>query len=221
MQKKTEIRVLLVDSHQIVRKGICQEIEKQLDMVVVGETGNGYQALELVKQLAVDVIILDVHLSGLDGVKLAHTLNELASNTAQPSLTPAILIFTSYNDKQYVWSFLATGARGYLLKNEPLDCLLTGIRQVMAGQTVLSQTIQTNLVELIPSLNQELSKGELKVIQLLARGLTNQEIAQFLHISENTVKSHLNNTYRKIPWIRNRAEAISWAWINRVVSESQ
>ncbi|MCZ7672481.1 MAG: response regulator transcription factor [Chloroflexi bacterium] len=103
--KKNKIRVLLVDSHQIVRKGIYQEIEKQLDMVVVGETGNGYQALDLVKQLEVDVVILDIQLSGLDGVKLARTLNEQATNTKRISSTPAIIVFSSYNDMQYVWSF--------------------------------------------------------------------------------------------------------------------
>ena len=213
---KPETRVLLVDSHHIVRKGIRREIESEPDILVVGETNNGYEAIELSGKLKADVVILDVQLAELNGVKVTQYLNE---NTRR--VTPFVLVFSSYSDKQYVWSFLAAGAKGYLLKSEPIMHLLTGIRRVVAGQTILSQTVQNNLVGLIPYLNQELSNGELKIVQLLAHGMTNREIAQILHISESTVKAHLNNMYRKIPWIRNRAEAISWAWINRIVTNSE
>lgn len=212
-------RVLLADVHHIVRNGIRQEIEKQADMVVVGETSDGYEAVNLARELNPDVVILDVKLSGQGGVKVIHSLNEMArKHIIRPVRKPAVLIFTAYSDKQYVWSLLASGARGYLLKSEPLGQLLVGIRQVMSGQTVLSQAVQTNMVKLIPDLNQELSATEIKVMQLLAHGLSNRDIAQNLYITEGTIKSHLNNIYRKVPWIRNRAEAIAWAWINHIVS---
>lgn len=215
-------RVLLADMHHIARKGIRQEIANQADIWVVGETDDGYELLDLASTLKPAVVILDIKLARLSGVEVTRYLNEMARNTAQrANLAPVVLVFSAYSDKQYVWSLLAAGARGYLLKSEPLAQLVTGIRQVAAGQTVLSQSVQTNIVELIPYLNQELSDGESKVVQLLAHGLSNREIAQNLHISEGTVKSHLNNTYRKIPWIRTRAEAIAWAWINHIVVKSE
>lgn len=208
--------------HHIVRNGLRQEIEKQTDMIVVGETVDGYEALDLAAQLKLDVVVLDVKLAGLNGIYVTRCLTEMTRNTTnKPKPAPTVLVFSAYGDKQYVWSSLAAGARGYLLKSELIERLPAAIRQVAAGETVLSQTVQTNMVELIPSLNRELSTSEFKVIQLLAHGLSNREIAQKLRISEGTVRSHLNNTYRKIPWIRTRAEAVAWAWINHIPSKSE
>lgn len=216
------IRVLLADMHHIVRNGVRQEINNQADMLVVGETTNGYEALDLSWKLKPDVVVLDIKLAGLNGIKVARRLCKTTWNTiSQSNQAPLVLVFSAYSDKQYVWSLLAAGVRGYLLKNEPIEQLPTGIRQIVAGQTVLSQIVQTNLIELIPYLNQELSDAEIKVMQMLAHGLSNWEIAQNLHITEGTVKSHLTNTYRKIPWVRSRAEAVTWAWINRIVPESE
>ncbi len=214
------IRILVADKHPLVRNGVVQEVTRCEDMGVVGETADGYEALQLARQLQPDVVILDVRLTGLNGVQLTRLLSRITWKTADstPS-SPAVLVFSTYSDKQYIWSLLAVGARGYLLKSDPLQELIKGIRQVAAGQTVLSLPVQTALVEMIPKLNQELSDSEMKVLQLLAQGLTNREIAQNLAITEGTVKTHLNNTYRKVPWIRTRAEAIAWAWINRIVSD--
>lgn len=212
------IRVLLADIHYIVHQGIRNEIESQADMLVIGETIDGYEALDLVDELKPDVVVLDIKLARLNGVKVTRRLNEI--NWGPARVTPKVIVFSSYVDAHYVWSLLAAGAKGYLLKSEPPDNLLSAIRQVDAGQTVLSQIVQTNLVKSIPHLNQDLSEGEIKVIQLLAYGQSNQEIAQNLNISVGTVKSHLNNTYRKIPWIRSRAEAVAWAWINHIVPDS-
>lgn len=218
--RKPIIRILVADKHQVVRNGILQEVAKYDDMWVVGETADGYEALQLARQLQPDVVILDVRLTGLNGVQVTQLLNRITWKTAESTTkSPAVLVFSTYNDKQYIWSLLAVGARGYLLKSEPPQELIKGIRQVAAGQTILSLPIQTTLVEMVPKLNQELSDSETKVVQLLAHGLTNCEIAQNLKITEGTVKTHLNNTYRKVPWIRTRAEAIAWAWINRIVSD--
>ena len=212
------IRVLLADTHHIVHQGIRNEIESQADMCVVGETIDGLEALNLAKELRPDVVVLDIKLARLSGVKVTRLLHEINWDATRP--IPKIIVFSSYDDTHYVWSLLAAGAKGYLLKSDPPEKLLTAIRQVKAGETVLSQTVQTNLVKSIPDLNQDLSEGEIKVIQLLAYGQSNQEIAENLNISVGTVKSHLNNTYRKIPWIRSRAEAVTWAWINHIVPDS-
>lgn len=211
------IRILLGDTHEIVRQGIHQAIDNQPDMLVVGESDNGHELLDLAQQHQPDVIILDIKLSGLNGVKVTQCLH----NMLRPEVTPKVLVFTADSDKQYIWSLLSAGATGYLLKSEPMDQLVVGLRQMAAGHTILSQSIQTNMVTLIPYLNQTLSDSEGRVVQLLARGFSNEEIAQQLSISEGTVKSHLSNTYRKIPWVRTRAEAISWAWINHLVPEGK
>lgn len=217
---KPIIRILVADKHQVVRTGILREVAKYDDMGVVGETADGYEALQLARQLQPDVVILDVRLTGLNGVQVTRLLNRITWKTAESTtLSPAVLVFSTYSDKQYVWSLLAVGAKGYLLKSDPPQELIRGIRQLAAGQTILSLPIQTTLIEMVPKLNQELSDSEMKVLQLLAHGLTNREIAQNLKITEGTVKTHLNNTYRKVPWIRTRAEAIAWAWINRIVSD--
>ncbi len=220
--KKPLIHILLADRHKIVRNGICQELKQQTDMRVIGETSDGYEVLDLVKLNQPDIVILDIKLAGLNGVNVTRYLSTM---TMSPKMDnpdyqpPAVFVYSAHDDKQYIWSLLAAGAQGYLLKSEPLEQLLVGIRQIASGYTFLSRAIQTRMVEAIPYLHHDLSAGEIKIMQLLAHGLSNKEIAQRLHISEGTVKTHLNHTYRKVPWIRSRAEAVSWAWINRVVSE--
>lgn len=217
---RPKIRVLVADLHQVVRNGICQEVARYDDMVVVADTADGCETLELARQLQPDVVVLDVKLAGLDGVEVTRCLQKITWQSPHGAArSPAALIFSAYDDKQYIWSLLAAGARGYLLKSDPPENLINGIRRVAAKQTILSQSVQTGMIELIPRLNQALSDSETKVLQLLARGLSNREIAQELDITEGTVKVHLNNTYRKIPWIRTRAEAIAWAWINRIAPD--
>ncbi len=212
------IRVLIADIHQIVRQGVRQEIEKHHDIFVVGETDDGQELLQLTEQLGPHVIVLDINLRNLSGIEVARYLGK--RRAGNPDAEHAeILVFSSYHDRHYVWSMLSAGAKGYLLKQDYLGTVVDGIRSVASGQTVLNQQIQNTMLRFIPEMNQELSGSEISIVQLLARGLSNDEIARQLNISEGTVKSHLQNTYRKIPWIRNRAEAVTWAWINRVIVE--
>ena len=218
---KPLIQIVLADKHNIVRNGIRHEIEAQADMRIVGETGNGYELLDISAAKKPDIIILDNKLAGINGVKVTRCLTSLRTAVGQSEYyqPPAVLVYTAYDNKQYIWSLLAAGAKGYLLKSDPIEQLFKAIRQLALGNTFLSHSVQTKIVEAVPTLHQELSEGEIKILQLMARGYTNEEIAQNLHISEGTVRSHLNHTYRKVPWIRSRAEAIAWAWINRVVTD--
>lgn len=209
-------RILIADSHAVVRRGIAEAIALHADMEVIGETADGYETLALAIKHQPDVVIMDIKLTALDAVSVTRRLRQMSGPA--PAYA-SVLVFSAYSNRQYVWSLLAAGARGYLLKNEPLEQLMAGIRQVADGQTVLSQLVQTTVIEMIPKLNQDLSDSEARVLQLLAHGLSNREIATEMQITEGTVKTHLNNTYRKIPWIRTRAEAIAWAWINRLVPD--
>jgi DNA-binding NarL/FixJ family response regulator len=207
--------VLIVDRHQIVRQGLAREIAKTADLRVVAEASDGYEAVALARRLQPDVIVMDAYLPGLSGVQVIRQLRQ----QSEPPVQPAILVLSAYGDKQYVWSMLASGAMGYLLKDETMARIIAAIRQVAGGQAVLSAAVQTTLVETIRELNEELSAAEVKVLTLVAKGMSNKEIAGALAIAEGTVRIHLNNLYRKVPLIRTRAEATAWAWINRIVPE--
>lgn len=211
------IHVVLADTHQIIRDGLRHEIGKHDDIGVVGETSDGYEVIQLAEQLCPDVVVLDVNLGYLSGIQVARHINQIKQEGPQ-AMPPHVLAFSSYNDKQYIWGMLAAGVKGYLLKSDPLETVVLGIRAVAEGQTVLNQQVQNALLRLIPELHQDLSQSEINILQLLAHGLSNEQIAKDLKITEGTVKTHLHNTYRKIPWVRTRAEAAAWAWINRIVS---
>ncbi len=213
----SRIRVVIADSYPVVRRGIRHEIESQADMVVVRETADGCELLDLVKIYKPHVVILDVKLDHLSGAKVTRCLNTI--KWYPPEFKPKIVVYSSYFDKHYIWSLLGAGARGYLLKSDPPEKLLQAIREVHAGKTVLSQRVQTNMIDSIPSLNQELNDREIKIMQMLAGGQSDQEIACNLNVSRTEVEAHLNNIYRKIPWIRSRAEAVVWAWINHMIPE--
>jgi DNA-binding NarL/FixJ family response regulator len=216
LQTINPIGVLLADPHQIIREGLRQEINRQNDIDVLGETGDGQETIQLAQTLCPHVIVLDINLARVGGIQVVRRLNLLRQ---QESINrhPHILVFSSYKDKQYIWSMLAAGVRGYLLKSDMLDTVIAGIRAVATGQTVLNQQVQSTLLRYIPELHQDLSQTELSVIKLVAKGLSDEEIADQLKITQNTVQSHIYNTYRKIPWVRSRAEAAAWARINRVV----
>lgn len=214
------IRVLVADEYAIVRRGLIQEITQQPDMRLVGEATNGPEALQMAQTVPADVLLLDTRLPGLNGVQIARQLLRPPFRADKGGGSrPQLLVFTVYRDRQYVWSLLAAGARGYLLKDEPLPVVMDAIRLLAQGHTALSLPIQTMLVELIPALNQTLSQREVAILRLLAQGKSHQEIAESLAITEKTVRNHLHNAYRKVPTVKSQAEAIAWTWINRLVVE--
>lgn len=209
-------RVLIADRHRVVRAGLAMEIERQPDLQLVGEAVQGADVLQLVAERQPDVLVLDVNMPGMNGVQITHRLYD-EQGGGRP--TPQVLIFSAYDSRQYVWSALAAGARGYLLKSEPPARIVEAIHALHRGQVMLSAPIQALLVELFPLLQQELTAREVELMQLLARGFGDRQIAAALHISESTVRSRLSSIYRKVPLLRTRAEAIAWAWVNQVVSD--
>ena len=215
------IRVLVADEYAIVRRGLIQEIAQQPDMCLVGEATTGPDTLQMAQTIPADILLLDTRLPGLNGVQIARQLHRsaLRLDKTKDNRPPQLLVFTVYRDRQYVWSLLAAGARGYLLKDEPLPVVMNAIRLLAQGHTALSLSVQTMLVELIPALNQTLSQREVAILRLLAQGKSHQEIAESLAISEKTVRNHLHNAYRKVPTVKSQAEAIAWTWINRLVTE--
>ena len=210
------IRVMLVDDHEMVRAGLRTAIELEDDMEVVAEAGSGEECLETLAGVAVDVILMDVMMDGLGGVEACRLVKERGT-------TPRVLMLTSSSDEQAVLSSLVAGANGYMLKNVGREELLRSIRATNDGQTTLDQrvaaTVTNQLMNLARGESNELSsqleenplsERELEVVELIAQGKTNKEIAEALIIAEKTARNHVSRILTKLGLTR-RSQAAAWA----------
>jgi DNA-binding NarL/FixJ family response regulator len=204
-----DIRVVVADDHPIVRSGIKNELLHYPDVAVLGEAADGDQVLQQVKALQPDVLLLDINMPGLRAIQLVRQLQTLPT-------PPKILVLTAYGDVELVVALLKAGAKGYLLKDDDPAVIIEGVRTVAQGKTYLSRALATSVVEYLvkdkPKRPEpELSPREMEVLQLVAQGWGNAQIAQVLDISEGTVKNHVTSLYSKIS-VRSRAELVVWAW---------
>ncbi len=205
------IRVVLADDHPIVRAGIRHELQSS-GIEVLGEAADGIQALQLVNQLKPDLLILDVEMPELNGLEVTRKLRE-----SQPQLP--ILVLSAYDHEGYIEGLLEAGARGYVLKDEALETIVHAVYAAVEGRTWLSPRVATKLVNRMAhpkAREDELSLRESEVLQLLALGYNNAQIAQKLFISEGTVRNHVNSIYSKLN-LRTRAEVVAWAWEHKLV----
>ena len=201
------IKVLVVDDHILFRRGLIGLLGEQPDLRIVGEAGNGQDAIQLVQQQQPDVVLMDVHMPGGGGINAVKALRK--------ETKARILMLTISNKDEDLLAALAAGADGYLLKNAEPDELCQAIRQAYAGQGVLSPEITTQVMKAAAlSQNRQaasnLSKRECEVLVELARGATTTEIASNLIISKNTVKTHIGRILKKFD-VANRAEAVAHA----------
>jgi len=206
------IRVLVTDDHAIVREGITLVLETVEGMDVVGEAADGQEAVELTAELQPDVVLMDLHMPGMDGLTAIQHLQ-----TKHPQV--AIVILTTYNEDELMLKGLQAGARGYLLKDMDRETLVRSITAAAGGETLLQPEILSRALshaeaqrEPRPSLplDTDLTDRELEVLHGVARGERNKEIAYRLGISERTVKAHLTNIYNKLG-VDSRAAAIAIA----------
>lgn len=194
-----EIKVLIVDDHQVVRQGLRTFLELQPDIIVVGEAGDGQTAVEMVRQLQPDVVLMDLVMPRLDGVSATRQVKALESGVK-------VIALTSFTEDDKVFPAIQAGASSYLLKDVSPDDLVEAIRAVHAGEARLHPDIARKLMEQVaqqPSpthqgFPEELTGRELEVVQLVAQGRNNHEIAQALVISEKTVKTHISNVLGKL-----------------------
>lgn len=206
------IRVLLVEDHEIVREGTRQLLERADDLIVVGEAGNGEQAVLLADSLRPDLVVMDVRMPVLGGLEATRRLK-----VRHPQLR--VLILSAYEDDQYVFPLLEAGADGYLLKTTNGKELARAIRMVVAGQTVLDPQITGKVVNHLTARQQsyrseEMAEGlterEVEVLQAVASGRSNKEIGELLYISTYTVQVHLRNIFGKLG-VSSRTEAVTYA----------
>ncbi len=212
-----KIRVLIVDDHAVVRQGLRMFIEMQNDMEVVGEGATGLEAVELAARLSPDVILLDLMMPQMDGVEATRKILEGAPHSR-------VLILTSFGEDDKVFPAIRAGAQGYLLKDiQPRD-LVRAVREAFQGKAQLHPDIARRLMSAIsrdmppqeqepPSLSTELqvlTEREREVLDFIARGLSNREIAAEMVISEKTVKTHVSNILDKLG-LEDRTRAAIWA----------
>jgi DNA-binding NarL/FixJ family response regulator len=204
------VKVLIADDQALVRTGFRKILESEADLEVVGEAGDGGEAVEAALLLRPDVVLMDIRMPRLDGLEATR---RLAGKTR-------VLVLTTFDLNEYVYEALRAGASGFLLKDAPADQLLTAIRVVAAGEALLAPSITRRLIEEFarrppsnarPAELDALSPRELEVLQLVGRGLSNAEIAGELYVGDATVKTHVSRILQKLD-LRDRVQAVVLAY---------
>ena len=189
MSAERPLRVLVVDDHPVVRHGLVALIDHQADMEVVGEAGNGREAVERYAATRPDVVLMDVRMPELDGVEAIVAIR-VADVQAR------VIVLSTYDGDEDIYRGLRAGAMGYLLKDVPSSELLGAIRAVAAGHKRIPPDVAAKLAERMTS--PELTARELEVLRLVVEGLSNKEIGAALAIAEGTVRAHLNSVFGKL-----------------------
>lgn len=205
MTQEGRIRVLIVDDHEMVREGLMAMLQPELDFEVVGQTGSGAAVVELVEATRPDVVLLDARLPDVSGVEVCRRLV-----VSHPGVS--VVILTTYTDPYLVQECIQAGARGYVVKDVERFSLKESIRAVHRGQAVLAPQVAGPVIdraraqEPVGARRASLSGSQLAILRLISRGHSNREIAAEVHLSENTVKTHVQEIFRKLG-VRNRVEA--------------
>jgi DNA-binding NarL/FixJ family response regulator len=234
------IRVLLVDDQALVRAGFRMILDAEEDIEVVGEASDGEQAVFSATQFKPDVVLMDVRMPNMDGIEATRRIvhadangggaSAEASDDADPALDrPRVLMLTTFELDEYVYESLRAGASGFLLKDVPADQLVAGIRVVASGDALLAPSVTKRLIqdfsaaraakameENPPAGLDELTTREMEVFKLIARGMSNHEIATELVVSETTVKTHVARILMKLG-LRDRVQAVVLAYESGLV----
>ena len=216
------VRVLLVDDQALIRAGFRMILEAEEDLEVVGECGDGTQAIDSVKRFAPDVVLMDIRMPEMDGIEATRRIVGGDGETAVK-----VLMLTTFDLDEYVYDALRAGASGFLLKDVPADQLVDGIRLVAQGDALLAPSVTRRLIQEFsrssrgrgerPAGLDELTPREAEVFKLMARGMSNAEIAGDLIVSETTVKTHVARILMKLG-VRDRVQAVVLAYESGVVA---
>lgn len=201
-----KITVMLVDDHQMVRLGLASYLNMQEDLTVVAEAVNGLDGVQKAKQFAPDVILMDLVMDEMDGIAASKAI---LNDNPQAK----ILILTSFLDDEKIFPALESGVKGYILKTSQANEIAASVRKIAAGQDVISESVRAKIYEkkhAVPALHETLTAREVEVLKEIAKGQSNQEIADALYISLKTVKTHVSNILSKLE-VEDRTQAAIYA----------
>ena len=214
------ITILIVDDHALLRQGIKKVLDLESDLSVIGEAADGEEAICLAQQLKPDIVLLDINMPRKNGLEVTRELRQL-----MPKLK--IILLTIHDDENYVIEVIKAGATGYLLKDIEPGMLIKAVRSVHTGESFIYPTLAKRLFNEIGmdkkveaprsrGCQDTLTQREIEVLRLIGEGLSNQEMAQKLFLSEKTVKNHLTNIFRKIN-VSDRTQAVIYAIKHKIV----
>jgi NarL family two-component system response regulator LiaR len=210
------ISILIVDDHAVVRQGIRTFLAAQRDLMIAGEASSGDEAVRMAAELAPDVALMDLVMPGMDGVETTRRLKRISPRTQ-------IIVLTSYHQDEHIFPAIRAGALSYLLKDVLPDDLAVAVRKAARGEAILDPQVAARVVQelhgtTLNSLNPfgDLTDREIEVLRLIAGGLTNEDIASQLVISEKTVKCHVSNILGKLH-VADRTQAAVFAWREGIV----
>jgi len=210
------ITVMIVDDHEMVRRGACSYLEAQPDISVVAQAGSGEEAVRLAQEFIPDVVLMDLVMPGMDGLEATRRVKDASPRTR-------IIVLTSFHQDEYIFPALQAGAISYLLKDVKAAELLEAIRRAARGEATLHPRIAARVIKTFRSLEPgeaspftTLTERELEVLKLIAKGYANDRIAEKLVISLGTVKGHVSNILSKLHLV-DRTQAAAYAWQEGIV----
>jgi DNA-binding NarL/FixJ family response regulator len=216
------IRVVIADDQDLVRTGFRAILNSEPDIEVVGEASDGREAVEICRQLRPDVILMDIRMPHLDGLEATRQI------VTDPQSKPRVLILTTFDLDEYVYEALRFGASGFLLKDNPVDHLLTAVRVVAQGEALIAPSITKRLIAEFtrrkptnakPEQLRTLTEREFDVLKLVAQGLTNAEIAEELYVGEATIRTHVGHILTKLG-LRDRVQVVVLAYETGLIRPS-
>ena len=214
------ITVMIVDDHEMVRRGACSYLEAQPDISVVAQAGSGEEAVRLAQEFIPDVVLMDLVMPGMDGVDATRKVKDVSPRTQ-------IIILTSFHQDEYIFPALQAGAISFLLKDVKATELVEAIRRAARGEATLHPKVAARVIKTFRSLEPEeatpfmmLTEREMEVLKLIAKGYSNDKIADQLVISVGTVKGHVSNILSKLHLV-DRTQAAAYAWQEGIVHREE
>jgi len=214
------ITIILVDDHEVVRKGVRGYLDSLGDFNVVGEASSGDEAIVLVSELIPDVVLMDLIMTGMEGVETIRQIKKLSPRTQ-------VVVLTSFHEDAHIFPALKAGAISYILKDMKMEKLVDALHRAVLGEVTLHPRVASRVLQNIRGENPEaeplftdLTDRELEVLKLIANGLSNNQIAESLVISENTVKGHVSNILSKLH-MADRTQVAVYAWQKGIVQRDQ
>ena len=206
------IKILIVDDHEVVRDGLSVMMERQEDFTVVGEAINGLEAVEKVRRLRPNVVLMDLRMPEMDGVEAMRRIKDEDEDVK-------FIVLTTYDTDEYICDAIEAGAKGYLLKDASREELFQAVRTVNRGESLIEPGVTSRVLERLTQLSRRSARGaeytslserEVEVLRLMANGSANKQIAADLLITESTVKTHIANIFQKLE-VNHRTEAVTKA----------